>query len=511
MEFNRRWGIAKQVKSTGWPQTHPNDFVYCTSMCGYELARVKVAPYVERPLAYSPEPPCGCASIFYEPVLVQHIESLPSVSTKLRHSLDAFTQDADGVSATVTNHVTGENEVIRCQYLVGCDGASSSVAKGLGVTYEGVGTLTKSVNVFFRSPDLHRIHDKGWARFYRFTDGNGSWGELIPLDGKELFRLSTFEADAAFDADAAIRRLVGKDVGYEVRSVLRWDRQERVVDRYNDGRVFLAGDSAHANSPTGGLGLHTGLADAVDLGWKLYAVLQGWGGDALLSSYALERRPVAVNNVRACTNEYSFLSGLMGGPEIDQDSETGAALRKQWSEGFHEIHQWGGYQFNDNLRMGYCYEESPLIVPDGTTAPPLDSPEFVPVARPGTRAPHAWITPDRSTLDLFGQGFVLLRLGPDAPSGEGIARAAATRGVPLAVVDVPDPEIAALYDRALVLVRPDGHVAWRSDEAPADPASLIDRVRGTRAVAVVSDEGTMTRRFRIEDIDSIFERPRRGE
>jgi hypothetical protein len=134
--------------------------------------------------------------------------------------------------------------------------------------------------------------------------------------------------------------------------------------------------------------------------------------------------------------------------------------------------------YTENLRLGYCYDPSPIVVPDGTPAIPAELKEFVPSARPGTRAPHAWLADGRSTLDLFGRGFMLLRLGAAPPAAAGIASAAATRGVPLAIVDLADEKIAALYERRLVLVRPDGHVAWRADDPPADALALIDRVRG---------------------------------
>jgi hypothetical protein len=273
------------------------------------------------------------------------------------------------------------------------------------------------------------------------------------------------------------------DLDCQILNVSAWDRRECVADRYREGRVFIAGDAAHQNSPTGGLGLHTGLADAVDLGWKLVAVLEGWGGDALLDSYEAERRPVAWKNVRACTAEFNVTTKLPGGPEIADDTPAGAALRRQFANAFARTREGRSPGLTDNLRLGYCYEPSPIVVPDGTTAPPVETPDFVPVARPGARAPHAWIAPGRSTLDLFRTGFVLLRFRTNPPTGDALARAAARRGVPFQIVDIADPAIARLYERRLVLVRPDGHVSWRDDAEPADALGLIDRVRGALAAA----------------------------
>jgi 2-polyprenyl-6-methoxyphenol hydroxylase-like FAD-dependent oxidoreductase len=478
MELNRRWGIAETVKCAGWPQTRPNDFVYCTSMIGPVLTRVKVPPYVDMKVPFTPEPSVSCAQIFYDPILLARARSLATVTLRHMTSLDSFTQDEDGIRAIISDRNTGQSETIAARYLVGCDGADGTVATALGTTYEGEGKVANSVNIYFRSTALMTLHDKGWARFFRFTDQGGTWGEIIGIDGKETWRLSVLTALPGYEPADYMRRLAGRDFDYEILSVMNWERRERVATRYRDRRVFICGDAAHQNSPTGGLGLHTGLADAADLGWKLTATLQGWGGDHLLDSYETERKPVALNNVRACTSEFVLLSALPTGSDIDQETVAGAELRQRWAETFRATNHANSPIFTENLRLGYCYEPSPICVADGTPSIPLETKQFVPAARPGTRAPHAWLGDERSTLDLFGKGFVLLRLGEAPPAADALARAAAERAVPLAIVDLPDPNIAALYERPLVLVRPDGHVAWRADEMPPDALGLVDRVRG---------------------------------
>ena len=485
MEFNRRWGIAEIVQNSGWPKHHPQGLTYCTSMVGFELARHHVPAYVDQKLPYTPEPRVACAQIFYDPILLAKARSLPSVTIRHLTGLDAFSQDADGVTATLTDRQSGKTETVRARYLVGCDGADGTVVTTLGFGYEGLGLVANSINVFFRSAELMKIHDKGWSRFFRFTDAGGTWGEIIGIDGKELWRLSVLKADPAFDGDRYIRRLMGRDdVPYEILSVMAWERRERVAEYYRDRRVFICGDAAHQNSPTGGLGLHTGLADAVDLGWKLIATLRGWGGDGLLDTYEAERKPIALLNVQACTDEFVLLADLPGGSEISEDSSAGAALRKRWTEAYHAANGANGPTFTENLRLGYYYEGSPIVVGDGTPPLPYETVSFVSNARPGTRGPHAWLDADkkRSTLDFFGDNrFVLLRLGAEPPDAGRLADAAATRGVPLAIVDLPDPKLLELYQRRLVLVRPDGHVAWRDDALPRDALGLIDRVRGAAA------------------------------
>jgi hypothetical protein len=137
----------------------------------------------------------------------------------------------------------------------------------------------------------------------------------------------------------------------------------------------------------------------------------------------------------------------------------------------------------EHLKIQYCYEGSPICIPDGTRVPDPEPPRFMPSTRPGARAPHAWLGDGTSTLDLFGNGFTLMRLGERPPAADPLLQAAAARRVPLREVALPDPEIAELYERALVLVRPDGHVAWRGDALPADPAGVVERMRGAAAAA----------------------------
>ena len=476
MEFNRRWGIAEAVRKTGWPATLSQDFVYCTSLVGYELGRRKIPAHIDHRLSYTPEPRASCAQIFYHPILLAKARSFPTVVIRHRTRLDSFTQDEDCVRAVIIDHATGKVETICARYLVGCDGADGTVVRSLGFGYDGLGRLANSVNVYFRSPELMSIHSKGWARFFRFTDARGTWAELIGIDGKELWRLSVLEADPDFDGPGYIRRLAGTEVAFEILSDMEWERRERVAQHYRQGRVFICGDAAHQNSPTGALGFHTGLADAVDLGWKLIATLQGWGGERLLDSYEGERRPIAMLNVRASSDQFRLLAALPGGPEIAKDSALGEAQRRRWAEAYRRTNGANSPIYSDNLLLGYCYEDSPICVGDGSPAIPLETEEFVPSARPGTRAPHAWISDQKSTLDMFGKGFVLLRLGVSPPTCDRLVDAAVARRVPIEVCDLLDREIAALYEKALVLVRPDGHVAWRADDIPNDVLGLVDRL-----------------------------------
>ena len=246
--------------------------------------------------------------------------------------------------------------------------------------------------------------------------------------------------------------------------------------------MFLAGDAVHQLSPTGALGMNTGLGDAVDLGWKLAGALEGWGGAALLESYNAERQPIGLRNITKTAGFFKAHQTFHEGfGAIEDDTEQGRALRERLGPAL--VREVGAMFRTIGLQIGYRYEDSPICVPDGTPEPPDEPESFVASARPGARAPHAMLADGRSTLDLYGRGFVLLRLGADAPDGTAFEKAAAARGVPLKTVTLNEPDVTALYERRLVLVRPDGHVAWRGDRMPADPAAIIDTVRGVRVSA----------------------------
>lgn len=466
MEFCRRWGISETVRNAVWSSAHPLDFVYTTSLIGDEVARLKVPSYVKRgSLDYSPEGSCTCPQIFFDPILAAKAKSLAPVTLRYGTRLDSFVQDADAVHATLTDTSTGRQETLVARYLVGCDGAGSRVREALDIPLDGLGTIATSINIFFRSPELISIHDKGWARFYRIVDGDGCWGELIAIDGKELWRLTIFHDDAPdIDAGRYLRRMAGRDFDYDIIDVSAWERRDFVARAYRRGRALIAGDSAHQCSPTGGLGMHTGVCEAVNLAWKLAALFEGWGGTRLIDSYETECRPIAANFVSLSTGSYDAIAALPGADAMREAVAADPGILRRLS-------------LPDQLRAQFCYEDSPICVSDGT--PPLQGDaRLAPSARPGTRAPHGWIADGKSTLDLFGDGFVLMRLGGTTADAAPLGAAAKERQVPFSVIDIENPDIAALFEKPLVLVRPDGHIAWRDDALPDDPEALIDRVRG---------------------------------
>jgi len=484
MEFARRWGFAKELREKAWPPDHPLNVSFITSLMGHEIASFHFPAYKDRVWPHTPEGHQRCSQLWFDPMIQRRAIESGSVDARFRTLFRGFEQDEQGVTAEIEDRDSGRRQRVRARYLVGCDGAESMVREALGIEMPDSKSLSYDVNIFFESKELLELHKRFMAMMYWVYDENGYWAQFISVDGRGLWRISMVTPElvtdfSKFDPDFHIRKAVGASVPYKLNSLLAWERHRRVAMSYREGRAFICGDAAHQYSPTGGLGMNTGIQEAVDLAWKLNAVLAGWGGERLLDSYETERRPVAIYNNEAATSNFMKLISVPCGPDIDRDTEEGRRLRAKGRElilanDFHEEYEQEG------ITVGYRYDNSPVCAPDGTPVPPVTVSTYTQTARPGARAPHAWVNEaeNLSTLDLFGHGFVLLRLGANPPDASRLLRAAEAVGMPVRVHDIADAHIADLYERKLVLVRPDGHVAWRGDAAPDDPRSVVDIVRG---------------------------------
>jgi 2-polyprenyl-6-methoxyphenol hydroxylase-like FAD-dependent oxidoreductase len=482
MEFCRRWGIVPAVEGSPYPREYAQDNIYLTSLTGYELGRERFPGIGQAPPPkQSPQRRERCPQNMFDPILRAFAASQKSVALRYRTRLVSFTQNADLVRAVVENAETGAREEILARYIVGCDGARSLVRETLGIAMQGNPVLTYTTNVIFRCPHLLSLHDKGKAYRHIFIGPEGTWSTIVAINGRDEWRFSIIGGSeqrdyTTDDIKAAIRRAVGRDFEFEILSVLPWVRRELVADHYRGGRGFIAGDAVHVMSPTGGFGMNTGIQDVVDLSWKLAATIEGWGGDSLLDSYSIERQPVGMRNVTEASGNLRRMLSVPPHPDLLDDTPQGAATREKVGREFSETmrREW----FTLGAHLGYRYEGSPILWPDGSAAPPDDPRVYVPTARPGHRAPHAWLADGRSTLDLFGRGFALLGFGVDAAEAAPLLEAARQRHLPLTFTAIAEPHIAAIYERKFVLVRPDGHVAWRGDHMPEDALCVIDVVRG---------------------------------
>jgi FAD binding domain/Aromatic-ring hydroxylase, C-terminal len=409
-------------------------------------------------------------------VLREAVADLETCQLCLGWSLQTLQQQDDGVLATLVNE-QGEQQQIVAAYALGCDGARSVVRAAIGAHYEGTSDSRPNFGMVFRAPGLGERQPHGPAVHYWILNP-ACPGLLGRMDLEDQWWLIANGVSAeAGEANplALIRGLVGAEIEAEVLGTDPWTARMLLADRYRNGRVFLAGDAAHLNPPWGGHGFNTGIGDAVNLGWKLAAELHGWGGARLLDSYEAERRPVAERTIREAAANMRVLAPELGNAELGAADIVGEQARRAAAEVIRtakdrEFHSLG-------LVLGYTYDDSPVIVDDGT--PRLsESQDYTPTARPGARLPHQWLSDGASLYDRLGAGFTLLRLDGAADVAPFLASAAARR-LPLTVVECSDQPRATLYGAPLVLVRPDQHVAWRGasiDRPGAD--AIIDQARG---------------------------------
>lgn len=491
MEFCRRWGIASRVRNAGWPEDFPVRIVYRTSMRGHEFFRFERGTALDRkPSMTTPEHFQRCPQTWFDPLLREFGAEMPTNRQHYETRLGALSQSDDGVLAELIDGKTGSVRWMSADYLVGCDGARSHVRNAMNIPADGEELLSQEVNIYFESDDVFADMPERRAAMIWLVGPQGMWAVVAAIDGRRIWRLWLSRVPIGtdinkLDKEALVRAAIGEGARFRVFGALPWARQRLVARSYRKGRIFLCGDAVHSHTPTGGFGMNLGIQDAVDLGWKISAVYEGWGGAGLLDSYEAERRPVAVRTADEATYTYGLLEDLPKLPALYADTAHGLQARQEMEQLLNRP-QFSREYRNEGIVLGYRYEPSPICVPDGTPAPPYLVMNYEPNARPGARAPHVMLQDGRSTLDLFGRGFILMRLGKQPPGVYAMVAAASRRGVPLQVVDLEDAAVRDRYQRRLVLVRPDGHVAWRGDEAPEDALAVMDIVRGATPLQMIS-------------------------
>jgi 2-polyprenyl-6-methoxyphenol hydroxylase-like FAD-dependent oxidoreductase len=491
MEIFRRLGVAQKLRNTGLPQDYPHSISYRTSATGAELTRIPIPSRGERFTMMdgpdcgwpTPEPPHRINQIFLEPVLCEHAESFDKLSILYRTVIEDFRQDESGVVATARKLDSDENFEIRCAYLVGCDGGKSIVRKKIGAKLDGDAVIQRVQSTYIRAPQLLRMMPAGpaWATF---SLNPRRCGNMYAIDGIERWLIHNYLKDDepdfdSVDRDRCIRDIlgVGPDFEYEVISNEDWYGRRLIADRFRDRRVFLCGDAAHIWVPYAGYGMNAGIADAANLAWLLAAHLDGWAPAPILDAYTRERQPITQQVSHFVMDHCVAMARQRGGvPEnIEEQGPDGDAARARMGRQAYDLNV---QQYAcAGLNFGYFYDQSPLIAYDGEQQPSYKMSEFTASTVPGCRVPHLWLRDGRSLYDAMGPEYTLLRFDR-AVDVSALLRAAAERRVPLALLDVESDEAAALYPQKLVLSRPDQHVAWRGDIAPADPIALIDRLRG---------------------------------
>jgi len=472
MELFRKAGLANALRAAAVEENNPFDVSWITSLSGYELHRFRYPSVVEHRATIRSlndgsqprEPAMRVSQVEIEPVLKRAIDAHDKVDVRFGAEFREFWQDADGVTATVRDTVTGSDDEIRCTYLIGCDGGGSRVRDGAGLTLSGDARIMPRFMTHFHSNARALL--QRWGVTWHYQSATGT---LIAQNDRDIWTLqSRFPGghiDDKVDPHALLTKWAGCEFEHDILVANPWSPHLLVADEYRRGHVLIAGDAAHQYIPTGGYGMNTGIGDAFDLGWKLAAVLHGFGGPGLLASYETERRPVGLRNrmaSKAHTDVRIQIGALYQAPLDTDEGARQAAARSIREIGNVENESWA-------IEHGYIYAGSPIVAeePSADISPSLT--DYRPTTRPGARLPSLFLEDGRAIYDLLGPWFTLLALNGSDPSL--LAAAAAKFKVPLEVLQIDDANALAVYAARLILVRPDHHVAWRGNVAGGPDAA----------------------------------------
>ncbi|GAA3548368.1 FAD-dependent oxidoreductase [Amycolatopsis ultiminotia] len=477
MEIFRRLGVADDIRAaSGLPFGWSDSAVFATSLTGHRIERFdQIFALSGAGATELAEPAQWCAQNRLEEALRETLRRRTSVTPLWGATLTGIEQDETGVTA-IADGPDGAALRIRGRYLAGADGSRSSVRRLLGIRLSGRSHEIRNLQTTFRAPGLDRAHDHGRAVQYWIVNDrvNGLMGQL---DTEDTWWAIILGAPAAPSSDwvrDALTTMIGAPHPVEVLAHDPWTARMLIADEYRAGRCFLLGDAAHLNPPWGGFGANTGIGDAVDLGWKLAAAVEGWAGPQLLDSYQAERRRMGLRTIAEAERNMQVLPGELARPELDDDGPAGAHARREAAAAIRRTKTSELYTLG--FVLGARYLGSPLLADDDGPAPGSTTSHYRPSAAPGVRLPHLWQAAGRSLYDALGPGFTLLELGE--PAGPQWAAAAGARGLPLTRFRLHRPDLRELTGADLLLVRPDRHVAWRGSSREPDPAAVLDRARG---------------------------------
>jgi 2-polyprenyl-6-methoxyphenol hydroxylase-like FAD-dependent oxidoreductase len=486
MEHFRRWGIADRIRAAApVPVSWSQRVVAATSLLGPELTRFEGAfglSAVRTDIFAEPGQTIPQPAV--EQVLRDAVRDLPDVKFALGWSLESLTESAGEVIVEAAA-ADGTVRHIAAQYVLGCDGGDSRTRRCLGIPMLGSSETRNNTSIVFRAPGLAGLvpHDPAVQYWIFNTRAGGAIGRFDLADTWwcGVHRLADGLPPAVDNPAMAVQELLGPnapaDLHIEILSTNIWQARMLVAETFHAGRVFLAGDSAHLNPPEGGHGFNTGVGDAVNVGWKLAATLQGWGGPRLLDSYGAERRAIAIDTIAAAGGNRSRMRSIRVTRDLDAAGPAGDRARRALGE---RIHYAMYQEFNSlGLVLGYEYTDSPVIAHGGTsgTGCEQDSTDYVPATRPGARLPHTWLPNGQSLYDTLGTGLTLLTFGGSDSSA--MAEAARGRGVPLTIADLGGLDLGQDDQTSAMLVRPDQHIAWRGSQLSLHAAdAVLDHVLG---------------------------------
>lgn len=479
-EHFRRWGIADRLaQAAPFGIDYPADVLFVTRLGGHLIARFEHAfgGNTAGDQRYSEEAQ-WIPQYKVEAVLLEHCRQLPGVVVEFRQEVIDLTQDADGVTVRVRATESGEERRITARYLVGADGGRSVVRQRIGAQMVGDRNLSRNNMTIFEAPGLMDAMPHGPAiQIWQCNEDAPSFIGPMDTNDRWFFAPTGIAPDATFSEEEVlgmIRRSTGVDLPYKILSNEIWVIHRLLADRYSEGRVFLTGDACHLHPPFGGFGMNMGICDSVDLGWKLAAVLQGWGGSGLLGTYEGERRPIHRFVLEEAEANHSLAPNQLAREGIEEDSPRGEAVRKEVADLIWRTKQPEFYSLG--VVLGYRYVDSPIVVEDENPVPWQKSVDYRPSAAPGSLAPHRWLADGSSLYDHFGHGFTMLVLGSQAmPQAREAEIQARQFAIPFTIFETSDAAVAELYEAPLALIRPDQHVAWRGASVPD---GLMARVTG---------------------------------
>jgi 2-polyprenyl-6-methoxyphenol hydroxylase-like FAD-dependent oxidoreductase len=478
LELFRRWGrgIPDKLRAAApLGADFPSTILYVTRLTGQLITALHNATPADSGNRFSPERTLRIPQSFLEPVLREEVREMPGVILRLGWKLEGFEQRRREVRAEIVHLESGARQEITAEYVAGCDGGRSTVRKQLGIRMDHWPGFKHALGGVFRAPTLWST--LAFEKAFHYNVLNDDLPHLAvvgPLHPPDVWFFDLMGVDPdTLDPAEVIRNIVGRPIPFELQHVAPWTVHNALAERYRQGRVFLLGDAAHLQSPSGGYGMNGGVGDAVNFGWKLAAVLRGWGGEGLLDTYEIERRQFHVRALEESIQNSEDNELLTPGLE---DLIDGPTVRQTLAE---RIQRTKPKNFQSlGVSLGYRYANSPVVLHDGTPPAPYETSRYIPTAQPGHRAPHICLPDGTALFDHFGQGFTLLKLGSCEADCSDLEHVACNRGVPLTVLRRSEPELRELYQAGLVLIRPDQHVGWRSDTEPENPAAVIDVVRG---------------------------------
>lgn len=480
MEHFRRLGMAEALrKNDPVPQTVIRDVTFVTRANGCVLVNLEGGCEWTERMPIASEVPEWAPHQAIEKTLLDRLSELPSVTMLNATEVVDFVQDGERLH--VTCKTDGTRRQITARYLIAADGSRSRIRTKLNAPLVGE-TLFYNVSWHFRAPELLSLFKNTQLSSLTFFINEDAYADLLmPQSGDDhyVYMISPLPEGVDPNDWETVKAMLYRSVGAEFEILdprnSSWASHSRMAPTYNFGRVLLAGDAAHLTSPFGGFGMNMGIGDAADLGWKIAAIEHGWGGPALLDSYTIERREAEKFIIDGSAYNNKMTGSQLVRPYMEEDSERGEVARQEVRDLIVNVKT---QEFRSiGAQLGYRYTSSPIIIGDRAELPPLDYGDYKPLSIPGCRAPHLWLEDGSSLFDHFGAGFCLLNLDASADT-ETLERAAATRNVPLKVLRLDNADARALYERALTLIRPDQHIAWRGDTLPADCDTVIDIVRG---------------------------------